>query len=240
MTVEKVSPRVLILVCSFNEAGNLPTLFEQLRLHSPTADVLLIDDGSDDGTHEWLRGNQQGWPWLTVINRGNKQGLGTAIRDGLLYAIEQDYELCINLDADLSHDPVELPKLLQAAQAGADLVIGSRYVSGGGFADCSWRRIWVSKTVNALARKLIGWPIRDCSSAYRCYRIAAIEDLQLSQINNASYGFLEEVLHRLWRPDAKIVEVPIVYTERQHGHSKISFREARLTLATLLKLARRR
>jgi dolichol-phosphate mannosyltransferase len=228
-----------VLVCSFNEGDNLPTLFEQIRSSLPQADVLLVDDGSTDSTYEWLGKYASAYPQLTVINRGKKLGLGTAIRDGLMYAVDHDYDYCLNLDADLSHDPQQLPSILhKAISEQAALVIGSRYVAGGGFENCSWKRIFVSRMVNRLARWIVGWKVRDCSSAYRCYRTSDLKNLQLANIENASYGFLEEILWQLWKQQVKILEYPIIYTERTRGQSKISLHEAKQTMMTLLRLNR--
>ena len=233
---------LLILVCTYNEAANLPQLLPRLRDASPDADLLIIDDGSRDGTHEYLASVSDTYPRMTVIDRGSKKGLGTAIRDGLVYAREHGYRLCLNLDADLSHDPADIPRLLAEidSPSPADLVIGSRYVQGGGLRNCSWRRKLTSNTVNFLARRMIGWSVRDCSSAFRCYRLASLDGIDLSSIENPSYGFLEEILCLMWRRGNEIREVPIVYTEREAGASKISASEAWQTLATLVQLSRNR
>lgn len=231
---------LLTLICTYNEAANLPQLLPRLREHAPQADVLIVDDGSRDGTHPYLESIRAEYPRLEVINRGRKRGLGTAIRDGLVFAGNRGYAWCLNLDADLSHDPADIPKLLAERQADPtpDLVIGSRYVSGGGLRNCSWKRKLTSKTVNVLARRMIGWPFGDCSSAFRCYRMDAIAKFDLSTIENPSYGFLEEILCLMWRQGMVIREVPIVYTEREAGKSKISASEAWQTLTTLSRLAR--
>lgn len=229
---------LLVLVCCYNEGDNLPELISRVTAVVPLANILLVDDGSTDSTYGWLAENQASYPNLVVKNRGGKLGLGTAIRDGLQYAIENGYQFCVNLDADLSHDPAEIRPLVDAMGSDVDLAIGSRYVSGGGLRNCSWRRILVSRTVNFLARLIIGWKFRDCSSAYRCYRVATIAKLNLQSIDNASYGFLEEILWRAWKSGARIIELPIVYVEREMGESKISMREAIQTFKTLLSLHR--
>jgi dolichol-phosphate mannosyltransferase len=233
--------RVLVLVCTYNEIHNLPSLVENIQTGSPQADVLIVDDGSPDGTGEWVQtqillGNSQ----LHLIQRGEKQGLGTAIKAGLDYAIAHHYDYTVNLDADFSHDPQALPTLVSAAIAEkADLVIGSRYVTGGGLKNCSWRRHLVSRAANVCARILVGWKIRDCSSAYRCYRVAFLAQLDLNAIKCRGYGFLEEILWAILKNAGRVIERPIVYTEREHGESKISTREAIGTLKVLCQLARR-
>jgi len=234
-----------------------------------------MDDASPDGTavvvqkaiETGLYGDQ-----LRLKIRAGKLGLGSAIRDGLHFAIEQGYELVVNLDADFSHDPAAIPKLLAAmntpqvdaveesivdgqvvsghindAQVG--LVIGSRYVHKGGLVNCSWKRKLVSKAANAYARMLLGWSIKDCSSAYRCYRVASLRRLPWHEIQCNGYGFLEEILWHLLNlsnskdgdsglSKLKVIEVPIIYTERELGSSKISLAEATGTLEVLHKLRR--
>ncbi len=229
--------RVLILICAYNEGKNLPELLERIAAAVPNANVLLVDDGSKDSTYQWLDANRARYPKLEVLNRGKKLGLGSAIQSGLLYAIEHQFDRCVNLDADLSHDPAAITQLLDASHQ-ADLVIGSRYVDGGGLENCSWKRIATSRSVNMIARWLIGWQFKDCSSAFRCYRVSSLASIDLKSIDNASYGFLEEVLWRIWKQKGSIVEVPIVYVERVEGVSKISLKEGRETAKTLLRLAR--
>ncbi len=234
---ELLSEKHLIAICTFNERANLPELFERMRSVLPTADVLVIDDHSPDGTADWVREVQRGDPRVHLIERPGKLGLGTAIRDAMQFAIANDYHWLFNLDGDLSHDPAAIPSMLARAEV-CDLAIGSRYVDGGGMAGCSWRRVWVSRAANWLARRLIGWKITDCSSAYRMYRVSKLKELDFGLILEKGYGFLEEVLAHLMRNGARVVEVPIVYTERIHGESKISVREAISAFSAMRRCAR--
>lgn len=229
--------KTLLLVCTYNEGENLPRLLPALRQHSD-ADVLVIDDGSRDGTAEVLDAAAQADPSIRWVNRGGKLGLGTAIRDGLVAAVAGGYDYCLNLDADLSHDPADVPRLLAAGQS-ADLVIGSRFVAGGGMRNCSWKRRINSRCVNLLARTLIGWPYRDCSSAFRCYRTSRLAEIDLAAMHNPSYGFLEEILFEFYIRGWTVREEPIVYTERDAGESKISLGEATATARTLWRCRRR-
>jgi dolichol-phosphate mannosyltransferase len=152
------------------------------------------------------------------------------------FAINANYEWLLNLDADLSHDPAAIPALF-ACRNECDVVIGSRYVDGGGMVGCSWRRVFVSKCANAYARWIIGWAVRDCSSAFRLYRVETLRQLPLSQMQGVGYGFLEEVLWHLLRIGARLREVGIVYTERREGKSKISIKEALSTIASIHHVA---
>ncbi len=219
-----------------------------------------MDDASPDGTAEAVQGaietNEYG-DQLKLHVRAGKLGLGSAIRDGLHFAMKHGYELVVNLDADFSHDPAAIPQLLAAMNAlpeNADvdrvrLVIGSRYVQHGGLVNCSWKRKLVSKAANAYARWLLNWKIKDCSSAYRCYRVASLRPLPWDKIECTGYGFLEEILWHIlhWNDkreskhqaaNPRVVEIPIIYTERALGSSKISLAEATGTLEVLHKLRR--
>ncbi len=227
--------RTLVLVCTYNELSNLPQLVTAIR-NICTDDLLVIDDGSPDGTGAWAQEQTAKLPGLTVIQRSGKLGLGSAILHGLRYAIEQKYDWLLNLDADFSHDPADIPKLKKARREDVSLVIGSRYVPGGGLANCSWKRHLVSRCANLYARLLLQWPIADCSSAYRCYAIPSVSKLPLDQIQCQGYGFLEEILWWQLHMGQRVVEVPITYTEREQGESKISIREATGTLHALHRL----
>jgi dolichol-phosphate mannosyltransferase len=231
--------RLLVLVCTYNEKLNLPSLFDKLDAILPGSDILVVDDNSPDGTAEWVREKSKTRPHTFLIHRSGKLGLGTAIRAGMRHAIENHYDWVLNLDADLSHDPAAIPKLL-AQRPTHDLVIGSRYVAGGGLEGCSWKRIFVSRCANAYARWVVGWKVRDCSSAYRLYRVAALARLDWTSIHGKGYGFLEEILWHLIDQGNRWTEVGIVYTERQQGDSKISIKEALSTIDSLHRVARLR
>lgn len=231
------SESLLILVCTFNERGNLPSLFERIYQVVPSAKILVVDDNSPDGTSQWVIEHQQSHPNVSLIRRAGKLGLGTAIRDGMQFAIDHNYQWLLNLDADLSHDPSSIPALL-AASANHDVVIGSRYVVGGGMQGCSWRRVFVSRCANAYARRIIGWKVRDCSSAFRLYRVSMLRTIHLNELRGTGYGFLEEVLWHLLNVGSRLEEVGILYTERRTGKSKISIKEALSTIRSIHNVAR--
>ena len=228
---------LLILVCTYNERDNLPTLFEQIEASVPDAKILVVDDNSPDGTSNWVEQQMKLKPSISLIRRGGKLGLGTAIRVGMEFAMNHGYEWLLNLDGDLSHSPSSIPVLL-AQKDNTDIVIGSRYVEGGGMEGCSWRRVFVSKCANAYARRIIGWSVRDCSSAFRLYRVSCLRALKLNELRGTGYGFLEEVLWHLIDEGARLREVGIVYTERLEGKSKISIKEALSTIASIHRVAR--
>jgi len=228
---------LLILVCTYNERENLPKLFEQINLFVSDARILVVDDNSPDGTSDWVQQQSVGNPSISLIRRRGKLGLGTAIREGMEFAIENGFEWILNLDADLSHSPSAIPALLARSEE-SDVVIGSRYVDGGGMEGCSWRRVFVSKCANAYARWMIGWSVRDCSSAFRLYRVSCLKAIQLRALRATGYGFLEEILWHLIDHGARINEVGIVYTERKEGKSKISIKEALSTISSIHQVSR--
>ena len=235
--IEPQSDSFLILVCTYNERDNLPTLFEQIEAAVPNAKIHVVDDNSPDRTSDWVEQQMKLKPSISLIRRSGKLGLGTAIRAGMEFAINNGYEWLLNLDGDLSHSPVSIPALL-AQKDNSDVVIGSRYVEGGGMEGCSWRRVFVSKCANAYARRIIGWSVHDCSSAFRLYRVSCLRALKLNELRGTGYGFLEEVLWHLIETGARLKEVGIVYTERIEGKSKISIKEAWSTIASIHRVAK--
>jgi dolichol-phosphate mannosyltransferase len=234
---EPASKPLLVLICTYNERRNLPELIPRIFLAAPDAHILVVDDGSPDGTGQWVTEQCAIDSRIHCILRSGKLGLGTAIREGMRYAIAGQYAWLVNLDGDLSHDPSVIPAMIRM-QSHCDLAIGSRYIEGGGMEGCSWKRIFVSRSANVLARMIVGWKIQDCSSAFRMYRVQTIRDIPLDRIYAKGYGFLEEVLAMILRAGGRVLETPITYTERREGQSKLSIREAISTLAALIRVGR--
>ena len=212
-------------------------MFEQIEAFVPNARILVVDDNSPDGTSDWVEHQMTQKASISLIRRSGKQGLGTAIRAGMEFAMENGFEWLLNLDADLSHSPSSIPAMW-AKRDNSDIVVGSRYVVGGGMEGCSWRRVFISKCANAYARWIIGWSVQDCSSAFRLYRVSSLRALKLSELVGTGYGFLEEVLWHLLDGGARLCEVGIVYTERREGKSKISIKEALSTIGSIHRVAR--
>jgi len=236
------SSDVLIAVCTYNEAANIETMLTGLRACVPHADLLVVDDDSPDGTagkaDAWAKTNGR----TRVVVRENERGLGGAIRRAVEVAVQSRYEFFLNLDADRSHDPAALPSLIVRAQAPdrPDVVIGSRYVEGGSIEGWPLRRRLMSRVVNGFAVRWLGLPVRDCSGSMRCYRVSALRRLNLDELRNNGYALLEELLVRLKQVGATMVEVPICFTERRLGHSKLTTREAVTSAIAITKLARSR
>ncbi len=234
------SRRVLITIATYNEIENLPTLVDEILKVVPAAEILVIDDHSLDGTGRWCDEHGQREPRLHCLHRGGKLGLGTAIVAGMQYAMEHDYDYVLNMDADFSHHPRYLPALLRGMdptdREPCDVMIGSRYVAGGGTKDWPLKRKLMSRTVNVYARWLLGLRARDCSGAFRCYRVSLLRRLDFAQIRSRGYSFQEEILWLLKRLGARFGETPIVFADREQGTSKIDSQEAWAALRVILRL----
>jgi dolichol-phosphate mannosyltransferase len=232
--------QTLITVATYNEMENLPRLVEEIFRFAPDVDILVIDDNSPDGTGRWCDQMSAENPRIHCLHRPGKLGLGTATIAGMKYAIEHGYRLVLNLDADFSHQPKYLPSLLSgmdpASGSPVDVMIGSRYVPGGGTEGWPLKRRLMSRAVNLYARLLLGLHSKDCSGAYRCYRTALLKKLDFDAIRSRGYSFQEEILWRLKRLGAKFGETPIVFIDRQRGVSKIDSGEAVSALQIIFSL----
>lgn len=217
--------RVVVGISTYNEIENLPTLVEQIDEHLPAADILIVDDNSPDGTGDWSQQQADARADFFCVRREGKLGLGTATIATLQYAIDHDYEFVINMDADLSHAPTHLPGLFEAAQQ-SDVAVGSRYIDGGGIVGWPFHRRIMSRCMNAYARLALGLPTKDCSGSFRCYRVSKLREISLDRVRSRGYSFFEEILWHLRHADAKFVEVPITFQDREKGESKINMREA--------------
>lgn len=230
---------ILVALATYNEMENLPSLVEAIHAVLPAADVLVVDDNSPDGTGDWCREFSDEASWFRCLHRDGKLGLGTALAAAMQHAADHDYQLLITLDADWSHPPDRLPQLVAATES-ADVAIGSRYCPGGGIEGWPLRRRIASRMINLLARLLVGLPVSDCSGNCRAYRVGVLRRLDRQDIHAAGYAFLEEILWHLHRDGARFAEVPIVFTDRRAGQSKINLREMIGAARTLTGLAWRR
>jgi dolichol-phosphate mannosyltransferase len=222
--------KTLITVATYNEMENLPRLIEEILRYAPEADILVIDDNSPDGTGRWCDEQAARDPRIHCLHRAGKLGLGTATIAGMKYGIEHGYRYVLNMDADFSHQPKYLPAFLAGMDSAAgppvDVMIGSRYIPGGGVEGWPLKRQLMSRAVNLYARTLLGLRPKDCSGAFRCYRTALLEKLDFDAVRSRGYSFQEEILWRLKRLGARFGETPIIFLERQHGVSKIDSGEA--------------
>ncbi len=220
--------------------SNLPRAVEILQRVAPECDVLVVDDNSPDGTGKWASVESSSSERVNVLIRTSKLGLGSALRDAIRWCLKRDYEFMVNLDADLSHDPAKVPDFLKIARdENVDVVIGSRYIAGGGTEGLSFIRKILSHSLNGYAARVLQLPVRDCSGSFRCYRVSKLRELQLEQLTCDGYGFLEEILVTLHRLGATLRETPITYHQRHGGQSKLSWSDATGALGVIRKLRRR-
>ena len=237
---ERPDLRVLIGIATYNERENLPPLVKAIRTALPGAHVLIVDDDSPDGTGKWASAEAQRCEGLFHLGRPGKQGLGSAIRDAIRWAIAHRYDYFINMDADHSHDPADLRRLVAAAEELPDparaVVIGSRYVRGGQTPGWPWYRRVMSRCVNVYARWLLWLPVRDASSGYRLMAVPLLERIDWTRVRAQGYAFLEELLWHLKKAGAHFHEIPIAFTNRRHGTSKINTAEAVRALVRILCL----
>lgn len=214
--------RTLIAVPTYFEAESIETLLRRLRAAVPDADVMVVDDGSTDGTCETVERLADELGQIQLTRRSAKRGLGDAYRQAFAEAIDAGYELLVEIDADLSHDPAALPEMLSAAVAGADVVIGSRYVPGGRIDGWSRSRTRLSRWGNRYASVVLGLAINDATAGFRVYRSSIVRRFGLDGIRSSGYGFQVEMTYRAIRYGARVVEIPIVFRERASGESKMS------------------
>jgi dolichol-phosphate mannosyltransferase len=213
--------RTLIVIPTYNERENIASLIADVLRFAPQADILVIDDGSPDGTGQLVDEIGATNPRVSALHRPGKLGLGTAYVLGFRYAIEHEYELVFEMDADYSHNPKYLPDFLVLAED-ADLVIGSRYIPGGDTPNWSPLRKFISGGGNIFARTVLGIPVKDCTAGYRCYRTTALRKLNLDAIHAQGYAFQVEMAYNFWKSGFRIRETPIVFEDRRVGKSKMS------------------
>lgn len=213
--------RALVVIPTYNERSTLPEVVLRLMTTPLDIDVLVVDDASPDGTGVVADELARRHDSLHVLHRPAKDGLGPAYRAGLGWGLDRGYEVLVEMDADLSHDPGHLPAILQATEF-ADLVIGSRYVPGGGTENWPLPRQWLSSGGNAYVRAVTGLPVRDATSGFRAFRRPVLEHIGIRDLKSDGYSFQLETALAAWRAGFAVDEVPIVFVERRAGASKIS------------------
>lgn len=216
--IDATGRHVWIVIPTYDEAPNVPILLERIAVAVRGAHVLVVDDASPDGTADVAR--RCG---AEVLSRPGKLGLGAAYRDGFATALAGGAHVVVQMDADLSHDPVYLGELLSAVLAGADAAIGSRYVPGGGCVDWPPLRRFLSRWGNRYAAGMLGLAVNDATSGYRVYSSSVLQRMDVMSIRAEGYGFQVEMTHRLVRVAGRVVEIPIIFRDREHGESKLSY-----------------
>lgn len=215
------NPKTFIVLATYNEAANLKLLIPQLREIVPDGGVIVVDDNSPDGSPNLLSEFAERDPHVVPIIRSGKLGYGSAVLTGFKKALELGADFVVTLDADFSHDPAAIPQLLAALQD-ADIALGSRYYQGVRVLNWHVSRLLLSLFANRYVRLILGIPVADATSGFRAYRRAAIEAILESRIDSQGYSFLVEILYRAYRKGMRLVEVPIIYSERREGQSKMS------------------
>lgn len=213
--------KVLVIMPTFNEAGNIERATSELISHNPDVDLLIVDDNSPDGTGEIADGLALDSRKISVLHRKGKEGLGAAYIAGFKYAIEAGYDFIVEMDADGSHRSEDLPKLLAVCESN-DLVIGSRYVRGGKTMNWPLHRQWLSRGGNLYAKLMLGSKLNDMTAGFRVFRVSFLESMGLETINARGYSFQIEMAYRTIRSGARALEVPITFVEREIGESKMS------------------
>jgi dolichol-phosphate mannosyltransferase len=233
--------RVLVQAATFNERENIAALIERVLAVSPDLQFLVIDDDSPDGTAEIVLAAAAREPRVHLLGRRGRRGLGSAILEGFELAREHGFEVAVNMDADFSHDPEDIPRLLTTLEPlgsrPADVAIGSRRVPGGRTAGWPWSRHVASRLVCWFTRWVLGVPVRDASSGFRAVRLAVLD--RITGPFSQGYAFQEDLLWRVHRAGGRIVEVPVTFVDRRLGSSKADFAESRRSIGELLGLARR-
>jgi dolichol-phosphate mannosyltransferase len=213
--------RVLVVIPTYNEADNVRIIVDRLRKAVPAVDVLIADDNSPDGTGEIADELAAADPSVMVMHRAGKQGLGAAYLAGFAWARDQGYDAVVEMDADGSHPPEALPRLLDAL-VDADLVIGSRYVPGGTVVNWPMHRLLLSRGANLYTRLALAMPVKDATGGFRAYRMKALDSMDIDSVLSQGYCFQVDLAWRAVRQGHRVVEVPIVFTERERGASKMS------------------
>jgi dolichol-phosphate mannosyltransferase len=216
-----MSQKTLVIVPTYNERENLPPLIERLVKLPVPVEVLVVDDNSPDGTGKLADQIATRNPLVHVLHRQVKNGLGRAYCDGFAWALQRDYEFILEMDGDFSHNPDDIPAFLQAA-LDADLVLGTRYRNGIRVINWPLKRLLLSMSAGMYVRVITGLPITDPTGGYKCFRRRALQTINLDAVRSNGYSFQIELSHKIWRQGLKIAEVPIIFTDRFHGSSKMS------------------
>lgn len=226
--------RVLMVVPTYNEAANILDVLRRLRTAAPAVDVLVVDDASPDGTGALVDEVAQQDPQVSVLHRASKEGLGAAYRHGFRVALERGYDVIGEMDADGSHAPEDVPRLL-AALADADLVIGSRWVPGGRVVNWPLHRKALSVGGNLYTRLLLGIDVRDATAGFRLFRRTTLESIDLDSVQSLGYVFQVDLAFRTLQAGLRVREVPIAFVERERGDSKMTPEVARESLVRITR-----
>lgn len=226
---------ILIIIPTYNELENLPRLLPEVLSKNDGIDVLIVDDNSPDGTASFIEKEMKTNSRLHLIKRESKQGLGTAYIAGFKYALQRDYQLIFEMDADFSHDPNEIPRFIDEIKD-SDLVLGSRYINGVNVINWPMRRLLLSWFANLYTRIITGMPVYDATGGYKCFKREVLKAIDLDKVTSNGYAFQIEMNFKAWKKGFKLKEIPIIFVDRIKGKSKMSKKIVREAVTMVWKL----
>ena len=227
--------KILVIIPTFNELENLPKLLPEVLSKDDGINVLIVDDNSPDGTASYIENEQKNNERIHLIKRSSKQGLGTAYIAGFKFALQRDYEVVFEMDADFSHDPNEIPRFLKEIE-NADVVLGSRYKNGVNVINWPMRRLLLSWFANIYTRVITGMPLHDATGGFKCFRRKVLESIDLNRVKSNGYAFQIEMNFKTWKKGFRINEIPIIFVDRVKGSSKMSKKIVREAVFMVWKL----
>jgi dolichol-phosphate mannosyltransferase len=227
--------KILVIIPTYNELDNLPKLLPEVLSKNNDIHILIVDDNSPDGTASFVESEKQKNERLHLIKRLSKQGLGTAYIAGFKFAIQNEFDLIFEMDADFSHDPKEIPRFLEEIND-VDLVIGSRYKNGVNVINWPMRRLLLSWFANLYTRFITGMPVHDATGGFKCFKREVLEAINLDHVKSNGYAFQIEMNYKAWKKDFKIKEIPIIFVDRMKGQSKMSKKIVREAVLMVWKL----
>lgn len=220
--IDHVNEKTLVILPTYNESLNIEEVLRKVRKSIPSSSILVVDDGSPDGTADLVSAISNEIGNIQILKRSEKSGLGNACKAGFEWGLDRGYDIFVEMDSDLSHDPVEMPRLIDELRQNKDLVIGSRYIKGGQILKWSVIRRLLSRYGNYYVRFMLRIPIHDATSGYRAYSARILKQIDLSRVKANGYGFQIEMAYRTNQIGGKMFEVPIVFVDRERGDSKMS------------------
>lgn len=227
--------KILIIIPTYNELENLPRLLTEVLSKDNNIDMLFIDDNSPDGTADFIENEQKNNNRIHLIKRQSKQGLGTAYIVGFKFALQRDYEIIFEMDADFSHDPNEIPRFLEEIK-NSDVVLGSRYKNGVNVINWPMRRLLLSWFANIYTRVITGMPLHDATGGFKCFKREVLEAIDLNRVKSNGYAFQIEMNFKAWKKGFNIKEIPIIFVDRVKGSSKMSKKIVREAVFMVWKL----
>lgn len=227
--------KTLVIIPTYNERENLPAMADYLKKLPIAVELLVVDDNSPDGTGQVADELAKRYPWIHVLHRAEKNGLGRAYCAGFAWALARDYEFIMEMDGDFSHNPDDIPKFVEAAQ-NADLVLGTRYLGGIRVINWPLKRLLLSTFAARYVQTITGMPFSDPTGGFKCFRRRALQALDLDAVRSTGYSFQVELTHTIWLKGMRVAEVPIVFTERIQGSSKMSPKIVREALFMVWRL----